>query len=144
MEFTVRLGYSKWAEYNSAFLIEKRPVYGCCDPSDYNLFDKNSGNIIRKLGTYLYLTPKDENRKFIIALKDFNTIFITNLVTNKISTVKLPTGRLEYSLEKSQSLFAENLFEQPVIINNHLIIRYKFQDSKTENWKISTIKFDLK
>ncbi|MCD9855667.1 hypothetical protein LUD75_13170 [Epilithonimonas sp. JDS] len=143
MDFTGRLGYSNWKEYDSTFLIENRPVSGCCDPSEYILFDKNSGSIIKKLGTSLYQTSEKDKSQFIVTLKDLNTILITNLVTNKISTIKLPPGRLESSLEKSQSLFAENLFDQPIITDNLIEIRYKYTNPGTKNWKISTVTIDL-
>lgn len=144
IDFTGRLGYSNWKEYNSTFLIENRLISGCCDPSEYILFNKNNGNITQKLGTALYQTNEKDRRQFIITLKDFNTILITNLVSNKISTIKLPPGRLEYSLEKSQSLFAENLFQQLIIRDNFIIISYKYTNPGTKNWKISTIKIALK
>ena len=143
MDFTGRLGYSNWKEYNSTFLIENRQISGCCYPSEYLLFNKNFGNIIKELGTSLYQTNEKDKRQFIVTLKDLNTIFITNLVTNKISTIKLPLGRLENSLKKSQYLFAENFFDQPIITNNFIMISYKYTNPGSKNWKISTIKIDL-
>lgn len=98
MDFTGRLGYSNWKEYNTTFLIESRPVSGCCDPSDFILFNKNSGNIVKELGTYLYQYNEKEGEKFIITLIDFDTIYVTDLLTTKIKTIKIPAGRLENTL----------------------------------------------
>lgn len=143
MDLSGRLGYSSWKEYKTTFLIESRPVSGCCSPSEFILFNKNSGKIIQELGTSLYQTEKKDRRQFIITLKDFNTILITNLDTNRISIIKLPAGRLENSLKKSQYLFADDLFDQPIITNNLVKITYNYIISGSKNWKISTIKIDL-
>ncbi|WP_379963714.1 hypothetical protein [Epilithonimonas sp. UC225_85] len=143
MDFTGRLGYSNWKEYNTTFLIENRPVSGCCDPSEFILFDKNSGNIVKELGTYLYQYNKREDRKFIITLSGFDTIYVTDLLTTKIKKIKITSGRLENTLKNTKFLFANELFQEPVVTNRFVVLKYKYKNSKHDNWKVSTIKIDL-
>lgn len=143
LELTGRLGYSNWKEYNNSFLIENRLISGCCDPSEYILFDKESGSIIKNLGTSLYQTGFNEKEQFIVTLKDLNTILFTNLNSNKITSFKLPKGRLENTLKNSNYFFADYLFQKIYINNNFLIIKYKYKESKS-NWKIDSIKIEIK
>lgn len=49
LDLTTRLGYVQFKEFKTTFLVENNVISGCCDPPDYYLHDKTSGNLIKKL-----------------------------------------------------------------------------------------------
>jgi hypothetical protein len=143
LELTNRLGYTSWMEFKNAFLIENRLISGCCDPSEYILFNKSNGEIISKLGTSLYQTEKQNDKPFILTLENYNTLLITNLSTNKSYQIHLPKGLLEKSLETSKYLFVEYLFEEGRLIKNDFYIKYNHRENIKDNWKATVLKFKL-
>lgn len=143
LELTNRLGYTSWMEFKNSFLIENRLISGCCDPSEYILFNKNNGEIISKLGTSLYQTEKQNDKPFILTLKTPNILLLTNLITNKSSTIYLPKGLLDKSLETSKYLFIEYLFEEGRLIKNDFYIKYNHRENIKDNWKATVLKFKL-
>lgn len=143
IHLTPKLGYTYWWEYKNAFLIENRLISGCCDPSEYILFNKSNGEIISKLGTSLYQTEKQNDKPFILTLENYNTLLLTNLSTNKSYQIHLPKGLLEKSLETSKYLFVEYLFEEGRLIKNDFYIKYNHRENIKDNWKSTVLKFKL-
>ena len=126
-----------------------RPVYLKYDhytfrqPSEYILFNKSNGEIISKLGTFLYRTEKQNDKPFILTLENYNTLLLTNLSTNKSYQIHLPKGLLEKSLETSKYLFVEYLFEEGRLIKNDFYIKYNHRENIKDNWKATVLKFKL-
>lgn len=139
MELTGKLGYSDWTEYKQSFLIENRVASGCCQPSEFILFDKNSGRIIKELGSKIFLDNSRPIAKFLLTLKDFNTILYTNLMTNRIREVKLPKGLFEKSLLSSNELFAQDLIQKITLHPSRITINYRFKDKINSDWKTATL-----
>jgi hypothetical protein len=141
---TERLGYVGWTEYKKTFLIENRMISGCCDPSQFILFDKNTGKKIRELGTQIYYDPSPKYPVFI-TLDGENADYITvlNVENNKTIRYKLPKNRIDLTLRISSELFAEALFDDGEIKNGKFTTSYNYKINEEDDWLKATIAIDL-
>ena len=140
IDFTGRLGYSNWEEFDNFFIIENRLISGCCDPEEYILFDKNSGKELKKLGSLLYYTPT-----YNIYLKSYSEKQISILVFDKKKSIykAYPLSNVDLiyeSLENSTFLFLENLFTIKEIKSNEFIIEIDIYDSNKRKSDLLKIK----
>lgn len=143
VELTGRLGYSNWEEFGNFFIIENRLISGCCDPEEYILFDKNSGNEIKKLGSLLYHTIV-----YNIYLEAYSEKQISILIFDKrksiYKTYPLTNVDLIYkSLENSNFLFLENLFTVKEIESNDFLIEIDIYDSSKRKSDLLKIKIPI-
>ena len=153
VSLTTRLGYMYWTEFNTTFLITNHVISGCCDPVDYYLFDKSSGNLIKYLGRAIYVS---DNKKvpFVVSItnsnystfsrKDYNSLSIYNLDSRKEFKLTLPRGYIKKAVKNNDFMFPEDVFETPILIRDILILKYyieKYTKEKRLNYK--TIKIDL-
>lgn len=144
IELTGKLGYSNWEEYDNFFIIENRLVSGCCDPEEYILFDKNTGNEIKNLGNLLY-----NNSIYNVYLDFFLENKISVIIFDKTkSTYKsYPLSNVDLiykSLENTTFLFAENLFSIKETKPNEVIIEITIYNSNKENTDLLQVKIPLK
>lgn len=143
IELTGRLGYSNWEEFDNFFIIENRLISGCCDPEEYILFDKNSGNEIKKLGNLLYHTIV-----YNIYLEAYSEKQISILIFDKrksiYKTYPLTNVDLIYkSLENSNFLFLENLFTVKETESNDFLIEIDIYDSSKRKSDLLKIKIPI-
>ncbi|CAA9200872.1 hypothetical protein FLA105534_03288 [Flavobacterium bizetiae] len=144
IELTGRLGYTSWAEYNNTFIIENRLVSGCCDPSEFVLFNKNNGKKIANLGREIYHSNIKKYPYFVtIDSKESNFLSFLNLSTNKIFKIYLPKGRIDKTLKITSGIFSETLFEEGEIKNGIFEIEYRYKTQHNGKWLIGEIKVDL-
>ncbi len=143
IELSGRLGYRNWTEYKNSFLIENSLVSGCCQPSEYILFDKNNGRKIAELGTVIFISDT-KNPPYIVTLKNNHQLLYTNLNNNTSYPVKIPEKIIENTLKNSEELYPENLFKNIHVKNKVLFISLKYKESKKPGWKVKTIKHDIK
>jgi hypothetical protein len=144
IELTGRLGYLSWAEYNNTFIIENRLVSGCCDPSEFVLFNKNNGKKIANLGREIYHSNIKKYPYFVtIDSKESNFLKFFNLSTNKLFKINLPIGRIEKTLKITTEIFFESLFEEGEIKNGIFEIEYRYKTQHNGKWLIGEIKVDL-
>ena len=153
--YTGRLGYDYTQEYKHTFLIRNFVISGCCDPPEYFLFDKKTGNLKKKLGRVIFY---GENKKlpFIIGITNsnyndtgtkaiYNSLTIYNIDKNETHYVKLPKGELENQVRTTETMFPEHLFEEPVIQGKLIKFTYhirKAGTSQTESKKIIIINLE--
>lgn len=140
IDFTGRLGYSNWEEFDNFFIIENRLISGCCDPEEYILFDKKSGKELKKLGGLLYHTPT-----YNIYLKSYSEKQISILVFDKKKSIYItyPLSNVDLiykSLENSTFLFLENLFTVKEVKSNEFIIEIDIYDSNKRKSDLLKIK----
>lgn len=70
IELTGRLGYTGCIEYGNTFMIENRLVSGCCDPSEFVLFNKNNGKKLQILvGKFIIVTLRNILILLLLILK---------------------------------------------------------------------------
>jgi len=144
IELTGRLGYTSWAEYNNTFIIENRLVSGCCDPSEFVLFNKNNGKKIANLGREIYHSDIKKYPYFVtIDSEKSDFISFLNLSSNKIFKISLPKGRIDKTLKIINGTYAEALFEEGKIKNGTFYIKYKYKTKDNGKWLIGDIKVDL-
>lgn len=143
IELSGRLGYRNWTEYKNSFLIENSPVSGCCQPSEYILYDKNNGRKIKELGTFI-LSSNTENQPYIITLKSNDKLLFTDLQDNTSYPIKIPEDLIEETLKNSEELYPEKLFENIHIKKDVLFISLKYKESKKTNWKMRNISLPIK
>jgi len=143
IELTGRLGYSNWEEFDDFFIIENRLISGCCVPEEYILFNKNSGNEIKKLGSLLYhtnvyniyLESYSENQISILIFDKKKSIYKTHPLSNVDLIYK--------SLENSNFLFLENLFNVKEIKSNEFIIEIDIYDLSKRKSDLLKIKIPI-
>jgi len=144
IELTGRLGYTSWAEYNNTFIIENRLVSGCCDPSEFVLFNKNNGKKIANLGREIYHSDIKKYPYFVtIDSEKSDFVSFLNLSSNKIFKISLPKGRIDKTLKIINGTYAEALFEEGKIKNGTFDIKYKYKTKDNGKWLIGDIKVDL-
>ncbi len=153
--YTEKLGYSYAAEYKSTFLIRNNVISGCCDPSEFILFDKENGKEKINMGRLIFYSEVS-NHPIVVYFEnsnyqpfngskiDHNNLTLRNINNNKIYKIKLPKGRIQTTIKLSGEMFPEHLIDQAEIINNNLIIKYRFKTKVTgDGWLIGKIVIDL-
>jgi hypothetical protein len=144
IELTEKLGYVNWIEYKNTFMIENRLISGCCDPSEYVLFDKNNGKKIANLGREIYYSDIKKHSYFVtIDSKRSNYLNFLNLNNGKLFKINLPKGRIEKTLKITNEIFSESLFEEGKIKNGTFDIKYRYKTKDNGKWLIGEIKVDL-
>ena len=154
LDLTTRLGYAEFQEFKTTFLVTNNVISGCCQPQDYYLHDKTSGNLIKYLGRTIY-TSEDKNIPIVVSITnskydtitkpDYNSLTIYNLDNNKESQLALPKGDIKKGLKNNHFMFPEDLFETPEIKEDKLYIKYSTQRiDKNKPLKYKTIIIDLK
>ena len=136
IDYTERLGYQFEFEYKSTFLIRNRLISGCCKPPEFLLFNKQSGNIVKKFGRLIYHSEL-KNLPIVAYLnqKDLNSIIIYNFDTKVKKVIELPKNVLINTVRQSNFMLGEDLFEETVYSNGKLIFTYKFQNKgNTTKW----------
>lgn len=141
IELSGRLGYRSWTEYPNSFLIENSLVSGCCQPAEYILFDKNNGTKKSELGTFVFIS--NEKQPYIITLKSSTKLLYTDLETNKSCPIKIPENIIEETLQNSDELYPEKLFENIHLKNGILSLSLKYKESKEAEWKVKIISLDI-
>lgn len=148
VELSERLGYVNWTEYNTTFLIENRLISGCCDPSDFILFDKGTGDLKTDLGPLIFYS-EDMKYPYVVSLdEDYNSLSLLNINTNKEFKYELPKGVVDKTMEIGNELFPEHLFYDEAINDGvfEVQFRYKLKDEgeENDNWITEKITVDLK
>lgn len=143
MELSGRLGYRSWTEYKNSFLIENSLVSGCCQPSEYILYDKNNGRKIKELGTVVFINDT-KDQPYMITLKTTHKLLYTNLNNNISYPIKIPANNIENTLRNSEELYPEKLFENIHLKNKMLFISLKYRESKESDWKVKIITLHIK
>lgn len=137
VDLTGRIGFSFITEYKKAFLIQNRVISGCCNPPEYFLFDKYSGQKKNALGRVLFYSKTKENA-YIVSLTNsnykysyksktglsYNSISIYNVNSNKRYFIKLRIGEIEQSLISNDQMYPEYLFDEPILNKNKLKLTY--------------------
>ena len=151
---TTRLGYTSFTEFTNTFLVTNRVISGCCDPDDYYLHDKSSGQLKKYLGRAVFVS---DNRNFPIvvtitksgyknrASANLNELTIYNVDTGKEFRLALTKDDIEKGMKNNGFMFPEDVFDTPSIIGGYLTLRYFIQDyKKSKKVDYKTIVIDLK
>jgi hypothetical protein len=141
IDFSSRLGYRSWTEYKNSFLIENSVVSGCCQPLEYILYSKETGNKIAELGTAVFKNDSGKH-PYTLTMIGNDEVLFTNLNNNKSYGIKIPWKKIEYTLKNSDKFYAEELFENVQMKNGLLSMQLKYKDSKNSKWKKEFIKFN--
>jgi hypothetical protein len=153
VELTTRLGYVDFTEFRSTFLVTNNVISGCCDPQDYYVHDKISGDLIKYLGRAIFVSD-DKNFPFVVSITNShytnsnavdNSLTIYNLDTRKEYKISLPKGEIEKGMKNNEFMFPENVFETADIKDDKLTLRYFTEDyRKVKDLNYKTIVIDLK
>ena len=147
---TGRLDFTYAQEYKSTFLIRNFVISGCCDPPEYYLFDKTNAQIRDSLGCILFY-GESKKLPFIIgftgskyAINDYRTVSIYNVNTRKKYIIKLLKGDINKALEATDTMFPENLFDEPIVKGTKVYLTYLLNKSKSQKIrKTRTLIIDL-
>lgn len=151
---TGRLGYIYAQEYKHTFLIQNNVISGCCTPPDFYVFDKTTGQVKDSLGSILYYSP-DKKFPIIISITNnsnrkkvtnrYNSLSIYNIDKNRNYILKLPKGELEKALVKTEQIYPEYLFNDPVIRGTTIYLTYMLDKTTNRKKEVTkTITIDLK
>lgn len=144
VKYTTRTGYVSFQEFNNSFLFESKTVSGCCPPREYYLHDKETGEVIKELGTGIY-TANDPKYPFFISLnllEESNEFVIFNINTLKEYKVRIPKEIIDKSIESQSFLYEEDVFYDYEFKEDTIIIKYRLSKSEVENPN-HVIKIDL-
>lgn len=151
---TGRLGYIYIQEYRYRFLIQNNVISGCCSPPDFYLFDKTTGQKKESMGRIIFFS-QDKKLPFIISLTNsgydtthkanYNTLSIYNIDNGKTHIFKLSKGEIEKSLAKTEQIYPEYLFDEPILKGATIFLTYLLDKPISENTRrTKTIAIDLK
>jgi hypothetical protein len=152
MELTKRIGYVGFQEFRRSFLVENRVISGCCQPSDYYLYGKITGNLLKYLGRAIF-TSSQRNVPYIISVTNsnydtaskanLNSLTIYNLDNNKEYKLPLPKGDIKKGMINNNYVYPEEVFDMPADVkDNKIVIKYstqKHQKNKKFVYKIVLI-----
>lgn len=154
VSLTTRLGHVSFTEFKTAFIYTNKVISGCCDPDDYYLYDKTSGNLVKYLGRAVYVS-EDSGLPIVVSITksnyrrtsepDLNTLTIYNLDKRKEYKIPIPKGDIAKGVKNNNFMFPEYVFDTPLVSNGKLTLRYFTQDyrkNKQVNYK--TVIIDLK
>lgn len=145
IELTGRLGFTNWIEYKKSFIVEYHTVSGCCDPSEFKLFDKTNGKKIAELGREIFHS-ENEKYPYFVTIDNENSNFLSflNLDSNRLFKIDLPKDRIDKTMKIINGIFSETLFENGEIKNGIFEIKYKYKETEKDKWLIGKVTVDLK
>ncbi len=146
MDFTGRLGYVFFQEFNNSFLYESKRVSGCCQPTEFFLHDKTTGELIKELGTGIYFAQNSENPFFVsinYEIDNLNYLLIFNFDTKIEYNISIPSDIIKESIKYNNYMFPEYVFQHTEIIDDTLLLYYHFDRNNLDNPDY-VIKIDLK
>jgi hypothetical protein len=145
IELTERLSYQYVKEYKKTLLFENRQASGGGFPINFELINKENGEMVEELGAIIFYTDEATNN-FILYLKteSLDTLTFYNMDNDKKYEFSIPKNRLLKTIKESEIMFPEFLFEEPKTENNILKLKYKYLVSNSpEMWKTDNILINL-
>jgi hypothetical protein len=145
IELTARLGYQFVKEYKATLLFENRHASGFGFPLNFELIDKDNGNVVEDFGTIIYYSDIEFNNYVLyLSPNSLDTVTYYNIDTKTKFNYLIPEGRLRKTVMESNQMFPEFLFEEPKTVNNILTFKYKYLESAdVEKWNTDVITIDL-
>lgn len=145
IEYTHKLGYVEWNEYEKSILIAERLASGSSASFNYILINKENGNVIKELGRDLYLNEDEDFPIFVsIDTEQPNSIKFTDLRNNKTHIYLFKSTKFQKTLLFDVYRFhPEELFEEASITNKVFKIKYRYKLNENDIWKYENITVDL-
>jgi hypothetical protein len=142
---TERLGYQFAREYKTALLFENRQASGGGFPINFELINKENGELLEELGTIIYYSDNTTGNYILYLTSDsLDTLTYYNMDSGKKYNFSIPGDRLLKTVQESSSMFVEFLFDEPKTVNQSLLITYKYLVSESpEKWSADDIVIDL-
>jgi hypothetical protein len=143
ISYAGRLGYIFAKEYERTLLFVNKHVSGAGSPLDYELLNKDNGEVLKVFGRIIY-SSDDMTGNYILYLGSLDTLNFYNIESDKIYSFSIPSGQLYETCRESTIIFPEYLFDKPKTENHSLIISYKYLVNKSpEQWISNNIFIDL-
>lgn len=145
IEYTHKLGYVEWNEYEKSILIAERLASGSGASYNYTLINKENGNLIQELGRDLYLN-EDKDFPIFVSIDANNPFLIkfTNLKNNKTFNYSFKSKKfMKTLLFDVYEFHPEDLFEEASIKNKVFKIKYRYKLNENDTWKYDNISVDL-
>jgi len=152
MELTGRLGYTYAQEYMNHFLIRNNVISGCCQPPEYYLYDKSTGQLKKSLGRIVFYST-DKNLPFIISvtnsnytteIQSYTSLTIYNIDQDKSYEFSLDNNEIDNALQEANTIYPEYLFEDPMINDGTVTLIYREAQSRPKNISPKKILLNLK
>ncbi len=145
IEYTNKLGYVEWNEFEKSILLAERLASGSSASFNYILINKDNGNVIKELGRDLYLNEERDFPIFVsIDSEQPNSIKFTDLKNNKTHIYPFKSEKFKKTLSFDVYEFhPEELFDEASIVNKVFKIRYRYKLNENDTWKYENISVDL-
>jgi hypothetical protein len=145
IELTGRIGYIFVKEYQQKLLFINKTASGGGFPVDYELIDKDSGQVLEELGPIIYYSDNiTDNYILYISSDSLDNMTYYNIENSTKFQFSIPKYRLLKTVSESNEMFPEFLFEDPKTNKNILTITYKYLVSDSpEQWSSDKIIIDL-
>lgn len=143
IELTDKLGYVEWDEYENSILIENKTISGCCQPYEYDLFDKENGDLIKKLGKDIYIGEPYKDSFFVSLDSKKAKLIFFNFKSRKTASISYDFNKIDKTIFAGFMKNPEELFHCGSIINGVFKIKYQYKLQEKDVWKYEKIVIDL-
>jgi hypothetical protein len=143
IEYTHKLGYVEWNEYEKSILIENKVVSGCCQPNEFVLIDKENGNLIKELGKEIFLDIDNFNPIFVSLDNESKKLNFYNLNNRESRSIDFNFDKIDITIKSGFMFHPEELFEDGSIKNDVFKIKYRYKLDVNENWKYENVSINL-
>lgn len=145
IDLTGRIGYIFVKEYDESLLFINKQASGGGFPANFELINKNNGEVLEELGTIIHSSDMDSGNYILYLSSDsLDTITYYNIDTKTKFNYLIPQGRLRKTVMESNQMFPEFLFEEPKTENNILTLKYKYLvNADPEKWDTDIVTIDL-
>jgi len=145
IEYTHKLGYVEWYEYEISILFAERLASGTSAPYNFVVINKENGEIIKELGRELYRSDTKDFPIFVsIDANNPTSINFYNFRSNK--SYKFPFINKKFQktlLFDVYELHPEELFENGSIVNGIFKIKYSYKLKENDDFKYEELIIDL-
>jgi len=145
IELTPRLGYQFIKEYSNTILFMNRQSSGGGVPMNYELINKENGEIFKKIGSLLYYT-KDNSHETVVTLKNDSIPLLVFFNIKTGITKEFPINNEVNGMTKfiSNEMFPENRFRNARLESNLFKIECRYKNTNNEkSWHKKEITVQL-
>lgn len=145
IEYTHKLGYVEWYEYENSILFAERLASGTSAPYNFVVINKSNGEIIKELGRDLYRNEDKDFPIFVSIDADNPTsIKFYNFSSNKSYKFSFRNKKFQKALSFDvQRFHPDELFEDGSIVKGIFKIKYRYKLKENDDFKSEEIIVDL-
>jgi len=145
IDLTPRLGYQFVKEYSNTILFMNRQASGGGFPMNYELINKENGEIYKELGPILFYSDKEQNELIVTLINDTIPL-LSFFYINSEENENYPVSKKENNVTRfmSNEMFPENHFRNAILKDNIFEVEYSYKEPDNDKWHRINIIIELK